>query len=230
MKHTLLYFVFGIFLLAACQQEETPETKAYGYLSISDIDVQSVNESIVTTRSGEEPLTVEIWQDGSLLQTLDDTADKVRLETGSYTLKAYSSSYETSSSWTNSEKGEPVYYAEQTFAVEADQTTSVEVSVPMINFGVTFRLPEEYVSNFPSYTFTATVGGRSIRLQEGETAYFSYAEGTTFDYTLNATNSDSESFTQSGSYGGADSGETVAAGTLYVVTYNIETQNLEISE
>lgn len=155
MKHPLLYCIFGTFLLASCQQEETPETNGYGYLSISDVAVQTVNESIVATRSGEEPLTVEIWQDGSLLQSLDNTADKVRLESGSYTLKAYSSSYETNSSWTNSEKGEPVYYTEQAFTVETEQTTSVEVSVPMINFGVTFSLPEEYSGYFSSCTFTA---------------------------------------------------------------------------
>ena len=121
-----------------------------------------------------------------------------------------------------------MYYTEQAFTVEAEQTTSVEVSVPMINFGVTFSLPEEYSGYFSSCTFTATVGERSVSLQEGETAYFSYTEGAAFSYTLNATNSDNEPFNQSGSYGGTEAGETISSGTVYTVTYNVETRQFDI--
>lgn len=230
MKQYLLYLLLGTFLLASCQQEEIPTTEGYGYLSVTGITTQTVTEEVASTRSGDSPLTIEIWQGEELVRTLAeaDLQNKIRLEAGSYTLKAYSDSYGKEQTWTNSEKGEPVYYTEQAFTVETEQTTSVEVSVPMINFGVTFSLPEEYSGYFSSCTFTATVGERSVSLQEGETAYFSYTEGAAFSYTLNATNSDNEPFNQSGSYGGTEAGETISSGTVYTVTYNVETRQFDI--
>lgn len=229
----ILYLLLGIFLLASCQQEELPNTgTGYGYLSISELSVATTQVHVVSSRADEEPLTIEILKDGETVQTLTETelANKIKLEAGTgYSLKVYSSDYGKESEWTNEDKGTPVYYAEQEFEILTDRTTEVPVKVPMINFGVSFQFPEEYKEVFPSCTLSVKVGGRTVALQSGETAYFPYQAGTRFSYTLTATNKDNEPLTDTGSYG-EEAEQTIASGTIYTVSYEMETQSLNITE
>ena len=233
MKQTILSLILGIFLLASCQQEELPNAETgYGYLSISELSVATTQVHVVSSRADEEPLTIEILKDEETVQTLTETelANKIELEAGTgYSLKVYSSDYGKESEWTNEDKGTPVYYAEKKFEILTDRTTEVKVEVPMTNFGVSFQFPEEYKGAFSSCTLSVTVGGRIVALQSGETAYFTYAEGTRFSYTLTATNSDNEPLTDTGSYG-EEAEQTIASGTIYTVSYEMETQSLNITE
>ena len=162
--------------------------------------------------------------------TETELANKIKLEAGTgYSLKVYSSDYGKESEWTNEDKGTPVYYAEKEFEILTDRTTEVKVEVPMTNFGVSFQFPEEYKEVFPSCTLSVTVGGRTVALQSGETAYFTYAGETTFSYTLTATNKDGEPLTDTGSYG-EEADKPIASGTIYTVSYEMETQSLNITE
>ena len=228
MKRNLLYLLLGIFLLASCQQEEMLNAETgYGYLSVSELSVATTPVHVVSSRADEEPLTIEILKDEETVQTLTETelANKIELEAGTgYSLKVYSSDYGKESEWTNEDKGTPVYYAEKEFEILTDRTTEVKVEVPMTNFGVSFQFPEEYKEVFPSCTLSVKVGGRTVALQSGETAYFTYAGETTFSYTLTATNKDNEPLTDTGSY------QTIASGTIYTVSYEMETQSLNITE
>lgn len=229
----ILYLLLGIFLLASCQQEELPNAETgYGYLSISELSVATTQVHVVPSRADEEPLTVEILKDGETVQTLTETelANKIKLEAGTgYSLKVYSSDYGKESEWTNEDKGTPVYYAEKEFEILTDRTTEVPVKVPMTNFGVSFQFPEEYKEVFPSCTLSVNVGERTVPLQSGETAYFTYQAGTTFSYTLTATNKDNEPLTDTGSYG-EEAEQTIASGTIYIVSYEMETQSLSVAE
>ena len=233
MKQNLLYIILGIFLLASCQQEEMLNAETgYGYLSVSELSVASTQVHVVSSRADEEPLTIEILKNEETVQTLTETelANKIELEAGTgYSLKVYSSDYGKESEWTNEDKGTPVYYAEKEFEILTDRTTEVKVEVPMTNFGVSFQFPEEYKEVFPSCTLSVEVGGRTVALLSGETAYFPYQAGTTFSYTLTATNSDKESLTDTGSYG-EEAEQTIASGTIYTVSYEMETQSLNITE
>ena len=220
MKHNILYLLFiALFLLASCQQEEPAPMSDYGYLALS---VQAGDIDVVMTRAEEEeePLIVELWKGDTKKElTAEEMQEKIRLEVGdNYKIVAYTASYKTSGSWTDTDKGEAVYYAEFPFAVEAGRTTRVDEEVPMINLGVKLVLPEGFETLFPTYAFTARVGERTVALRNGETAYFPYDEQTTaFGYALEATNADGESQTDSGSY------ETgMAPGTVYTVTYAME--------
>lgn len=232
MKQTILYLLLGIFLLASCQQEELPNAgTGYGYLSVSELSVATAQVHVVSSRADEEPLTIEILKDGETVQTLSETelANKIKLEAGTgYSLKVYSSDYGKESEWTNEDKGTPVYYAEQEFKILTDQTTQVPVKVPMTNFGVSFQFPEEYKEVFPSCTLSVKVGGRIVALQSGETAYFPYTEET-FSYTLTATNKDGEPLTDTGSYR-EEADKPIASGTIYTVSYEMETQSLSVAE
>ena len=228
----ILYLFLGIFLLASCHQEDLSDAETgYGYLSISELSVATTQVHVVSSRADEEPLTIEILKDGETVQTLTETelANKIKLEAGTgYSLKVYSSDYGKESEWTNEDKGTPVYYAEKEFEILTDRTTEVKVEVPMTNFGVSFQFPEEYKGAFSSCTLSVKVGGRIVALQSGETAYFPYTEET-FSYTLTATNKDGEPLTDTGSYG-EEADKPIASGTIYTVSYEMETQSLNVAE
>ena len=236
MRHTLLYIATLCLLLTACQQEELPNTKTgYGYLSISELSVNTPQIDVVPSRTEaeEEPLTIEIWKGEEKLQTLTEAEldKKIELEAGTgYTLKVYSSEYGKDKEWTNDNLGAPIYYAEKTFEILTDRTTQVQVEVPMINFGVSFSFPEEYKEAFPTCNLQVKAGERTVgNIQPGETAYFSYAEGITFNYTLSVTNTDEEPQTVEGTYGEAEN-ETISAGTVYTVTYEMATRSLSVAQ
>ena len=227
MKRNILYLIFGLFLLASCQQEELPDTGT-GYLAIADLSVEVPQVNVVSSRAeAEEPLTIEIVK-GESIQTFTESnlPSKIELEVGDYVVKAYNSQYGKED---ETGLGAPIYYKEESFTIETNKTTSVEVSVPMINFGVKLDLPDNFNTLFPTSTFTVMSGNeRQVELKDGETAYFSYEEGATFDYVLNVTNTDQESQRLEGKYG-IEEGKSVAPGIIYIVTYELETRSFSIT-
>lgn len=229
MKKNILYILLGIFLLASCQQEnEIPSGK--GYLSVEGIELQSQVETEVASRAVDESMIVELWQGGTKLRDLSaqEMQNKIELKPADdYTLKVYSSNYDKETGWGNADKGEPVYYKEVPFKVIAGATTPLKVQVPMITFAVCLDMSAVTGDWLQGYTFIVTYGSRSVKLQNGETAYFSYAEETSFSYKLSITNSDGEVKERPGSWGTED-GETVAQNTVYTVTYNWATQSLAV--
>lgn len=228
MKKNIVYILLGIFLLASCQQEnEIPSGK--GYLSVEGIELQSQVVTEVASRAVDESMIVELWQGGTKLCDLSaqEMQDKIKLDAAdNYMLKVHSANYGKESTWDNKTKGEPVYYKEVPFEVIAGATTPLKVQVPMITFAVCLDM-SAVTDWLQGYTFIVTYGSRSVRLQNGETAYFSYAEETSFSYQLSITNSDGELKEQPGSWGTED-GETVAQNTVYTVTYNWATQSLAV--
>ena len=233
MKQTIFHLLLPLVLLSSCQQEELPGTDAgYGYLAIADVSVQTVNVNTIRTRSVADDLSLrgEIWQDGKKVKELsqEELSQTIRQKTGDFTLKIFSQSYTEYAGWTNADLGEPVYYAEQPFTITEVDTNRVAVELPMINFGVSLSLPEGFDTWFKTYAFTAQVGERTVALQTGQTAYFPHAEGATLAYTLEATNTDDETSQETGTYGGADTGEALQPNTLYTVTYDFQTNQLKM--
>ncbi|WP_462341522.1 hypothetical protein [Phocaeicola plebeius] len=227
MKKNIVYILLGIFLLASCQQEnEIPSGK--GYLSVEGIELQSQVVTEVASRAVDESLTVDLYEGGQLVRTLtpEEMQNKIELEPATdYMLKVHSANYGSESAWDNETKGEPVYYKVVPFEVIAGATTPLKVQVPMITFAVCLDMPAVTGDLLKRYTFTVTSGGRSVTLQNGETAYFPYSDS--FNYQLSITNLDGEEKEQPGSWGTED-GETVAQNTVYTVTYNWATQSLAV--
>lgn len=231
MKRNIFYTLCGFFLLSSCQKEEVSLTSAEGYLSFTGIEIQNQVLTEVKSRTLEESLTVDIYQGGTKIRTLtpEELENTIKLEASTdYSLKVYSENYGSDAEWTNEEKGEPIYYKEQPFEVKEGEITPVKVQVPMVNFAVKLSMPESqnWISD---YTFTVTSGERKVTLQNGETAYFPYRESSSFNYTLQLTNTDNEKFTLSGEYG-VDENEPLAFNTCYVVTYLMSTRSLVINE
>lgn len=230
MKKNIVYILLGIFLLASCQQEnEIPSGK--GYLSVEGIELQSQVVTEVVSRAVDESLTVDLYKGEQFVRTLtpEEMQNKIELEPATdYMLKAYSANYGEESAWDNETKGEPVYYKEVPFEVKEGETTSLKIQVPMIDFAVCLDLSNVTGEWLSEYNFTVTSGGRSVSLKDGETVYFPYAEGVFFTYQLDVTNTDSESNTQSGSWGNKDS-QTVNINTLYTISYNWSTRSLVVN-
>ena len=227
MKQTILYLVAAIFLLASCQQEEqVAEETATGYLSIEGIALQADIQT-VSSRAVDADLYVEILKDGETysLYNPGTVPDKIKLPVGTYQLRAYNEASLMKNPYEG--LGYAVYSSEaQSFDVEAGAVTSLELKVPMTNFGVTLQLPEEFATYFEdNYTFMVT-SDRAVKLRAGEIAYFPYEEGTTtFSYSLTAVNADGE---ESAPEGGTCT--EVASGTVYTVTYEMETRSLSVAQ
>ena len=224
MKHTLVYIATLCLLLTACQQEELPQgAQALGYLSLPAVEVEAGDVQLISTRAdGTDDLIVALTPESGTVKEYE-YAETISCPPGSYTLEIYNQAYK--------EKADAAqhYYkhTESVVITEGETNDDVEpISVPMINFGVEFKLPEGFDEWFLTYTFT--VNGKE--LQVGETAYFDYSSDVKIEYTLTATNTDGEPpFSKKGS--NADDcweGKAIAAGTIYVITYDWETQSLEV--
>ena len=162
--------------------------------------------------------------------TAEEMQSKIKLEPATdYKLKVYSANYGQDVNWTNKMSGEPVYYKEEPFQVKEGETTALKVQVPMCNYAVSLALPEGFEKWMTYYTFEVTSGARTVTLQDGDTVYFPVsALGSPFSYKLKLTNTDSESFDLTGTWGDTE-GETVEMNTVYVITYSMEYNALKVS-
>ena len=226
MKQYILCIMLGIFFLASCQKEERfAEESATGFLSLTGITLQADIQTI-SSRAVDSELYVEILQNEETycLYEPGTVPDKIELPAGTYQLRAYNAAFQMENPY--EDLGNAVFYQEgTTFEVKAGEVTPLELKVPMINFGVTLRLPEEFAAYFgENYTFTVT-SDRSVRLKEGETVYFPYSENMTFSYSLTAINGDDEVTAPQGG-----TCTKVTSGTIYTVSYEMETQSLNITE
>lgn len=230
MKLNIFYIICGLFLLASCQQEEIPSGE--GFLSLTGIEVQTQEITNVASRAVDEDLTVDLYKGEQKVRTLtaEEMQSKIELEPATdYKLKVYSANYGQDVNWTKEMSGEPVYYKEEPFQVKEGETTALKVQVPMCNYAVSLALPEGFEKWMTYYTFEVTSGARTVTLQDGGTAYFPVsALGSPFSYKLKLTNTDSESFELTGTWGDTE-GETVEMNTVYVITYSMEYNALKVS-
>lgn len=226
MKQTILYLLLGTFLLASCQQEDISSNTATGYLVLESIDMQ-VSQQTISSRAVDADLYVDILQEDAIFRQYGPgmVPDRIELPEGTYRLHVYNAAATLPDPYDGN--GVAIFeYTGEPFTIEANgRTLTEEIKVPMINFGVTLQLPEEFNTYFKNYAFTVT-SDRSVELKEGETAYFPYnSDKVTFSYSLKATNADGE---ESEPEGGTRN--EVVSGTIYTVSYEMETQSLNITE
>lgn len=226
MKQTILYLLLGIFLLSSCQQEDISSNTATGYLVLESIDMQ-VSQQTISSRAVDADLYVDILQEDAIFRQYGPgmVPDRIELPEGTYRLHVYNAAATLPDPYDGN--GVAIFeYTGEPITIEANGTTLIEeIEVPMINFGVTLQLPEEFNTYFKNYAFTVT-SDRSVELKEGETAYFPYnSDKVTFSYSLKATNADGE---ESEPEGGTRN--EIVSGTIYTVSYEMETQSLNITE
>ena len=252
MRRYILYVLLNVFFIVGCNKEIVSLPQE-GYLSISSIEVKSQAISNVASRAVDEDLTVDLYKGEQFVRTLtaEEMQSKIKLVPATdYKLKVYSANYGQDVNWTNEMSGEPVYYKEEPeckfrfvstmmsgepvyykeepFQVKEGETTALKVQVPMCNYAVSLALPEGF-EKWMTYTFEVTSGARTVTLQDGDTVYFPVsALGSPFSYKLKLTNTDSESFDLTGTWGDTE-GETVEMNTVYVITYSMEYNALKVS-
>lgn len=211
--YTYILFV-ALIMLEACQNNEIPESGS-GFLSIGNVEMASIAESVLKTRSVDNDLSIEI-QNSKGEKVVEYSAgdaipEKIALATGNYTLKAY-----TPNTWKtdNEGRGSVWSYGETTFTIESDWVTYVNYEVPIYNYGVQMMLPEEFEDYFPEYHFVVSSGGRSPEIDETQTAYFDPEDGG-FSFVLTMTNNDGETYsTNRYTY------KNVVAGKIYKVKFD----------
>lgn len=223
MKRIWLYTIcLGLVGLFACQQEDLPSVGETGFLSLENMTVEVANTESISTRAvDDDDLYVEISsQDVTPEVTLkynpDSIPSKIELGAGRYALKIYND--------TTLLDKTPVYYKDTIFEIEAGKVNYLSVEVPMINIGVRLALPEGFSNWFTTYSFTISDGNRSVSIANGETAYFTIDQD--ISYTLSVTNNDDEQKTDSK----AITKDQIAAGTIYVITYDYATKALRLLE
>ena len=219
MKHTLVYIATLCLLLTACQQEELPQgAQALGYLSLSAVEVEAGDVQLILTRaSGTDDLMVTLTPtngDGKLTEC--PCSETISCQPGTYTLEIYNQAYKD-----KADAAQYYYKCTEPVVITEGETETVEAKVSMINFGVRLQLPDEFEDWFENYTFT--VNGETLK--NGEMVYFDYSNDAKITYTLTATNTDNEPVET----GEKTYNEAVAQGTIYVITYELETQSLKIS-
>lgn len=233
MKKGILYTILSVFLLVSCQQENDTVLSGEGFLSVGGIEIQSQTNTEVASRAADDiTWTVELWKGEEMLRQLsaEDMQDKIELAAADdYMLKVYSPNYGAEKNWTNDEKGEPVYYKEESFSVKQGETTGLKVQVPMITFAVSVNLSDVLGDWLQEYSFTVTSAERTVSLKDGETAYFAHSDGVSFSYELSVTNSDAEVNVLKGEWG-VHEGETVNLNTVYTVVYDWNTRSLSLEK
>lgn len=218
----ILYTLLSLFLLISCQQEDILlEQEKKGYLQLTNLSLVSPTIESVQTRAVDTDLYIEILSETEPIKSYEPgqfPQEKIELEAGEYTLKAYNEAYQ------NKTANAPQYYVETTFTIKAEKVTYPTISVPMVNVGISLAtLSDELQGLFSdvALSFYTTDEQATTTLQPGETVYMDYAEGMTFTYTLTATNADNETFTtEKKTYGNVE-GEKVESGHCYVITYSL---------
>lgn len=219
MKKTI-YPALALVMLASCHQGELPQTPTEE--CVLEFDNVRTNRAPAMTASIDPDLAVSVLDaDG---QTREHYApgtvpSKIVLEPGTFTVQAYTPNTQTWLS-ANDGRGEACYYAETTVEMQADATTRLKMSVPMVNYAVRLQLPELFAELFPDYTFTLSAGNRELDLRDGETAYFNETDGA-FSYSLTATNSDGQTFSATPAVY-----SDVRNGKLYQISYSYDYNSL----
>ena len=223
MKHTLVYIATLCLLLTACQQEELPQgAQALGYLSLSAVEVEAGDVQLISTRASETDDLIVALTDASGKKTEYDYFETISCQPGTYELEIYNQAYKD-----KADAAQYYYKHEDPVVItEGETNDDVEpISVPMVNFGVKLQLPEGFDTWFPTYIYA--VNGKELR--DGEIAYFDYSSDVEIEYTLTATNKDDEPFKKEGSNSDDCWKEkTIAAGTIYIISYAWETQTWKV--
>ncbi len=212
--------LFSLLLLASCSTDESflPDGRVEGTLVLTNLTAKQGEGTVLKTRAVDAGLAVEILNaQGSLYNAMTYSAgtcpSKLTMEPGEYTLHSYS---ENQTTWKtdNGGLGSALYDVEQSFTIEQDWTTYLDVQVPMTNYGVGYSLAESLVSWFPTFEFTVSSGGRTCSPTVAQTAYFDPADKS-FTFTLHVVNIDGESYTTD-----AITFPYPEAGHIYMVNYD----------
>lgn len=201
MQKKLIYLLF--ILLTGISCSDNLEQTNTGYLKMpeisidTDVEIQELSRSTVAS-----DIQIDIYQGSTIIKTylVGDPAlnAPIVLPVGSYKLVAHTPNMKEAA---NQELGNPIYYAEGNFTVDADQTTVVEPLVAkQINIGIFLQFTDQLFNTaFTSITCRLqSSSGRTVDIdcqKITDIVYFNLFEEGNLQYTIQATNIDGEEFT-----------------------------------
>lgn len=150
LTNIMIGLFLGVGLISSCQSE-IDESKGYGYLQLSSVDV---NKS-VTTRAditSSEAIAVDILNaSNTVVKHADDwkTLDDVLLPVATYTIKAYSADKNME---TQGFDALPYYEGQSSVAIEANKAKTVEITCKLAQTMVSVSCSESFKSTFSDYT------------------------------------------------------------------------------
>lgn len=210
-NNVIIFALFTILSLFSCDNEEQPSVDvATGYFSISGISLSCDEELLPLTRAVEATLRLQILQGGTVVKDYapsEDLSKRIVLPVGDYTLKAFTPEQAEAA---NNETGYPVYELYSSFVVKEGDITSISLTVPQINIGVSINVSEEFAANFHSYSVTVlSVSGRSVTISDATVGasplyYFAIPADRKLQYTIVAFNDDEEEMTLTKEITGVD--------------------------
>lgn len=201
MQKKLIYLLF--ILLTGISCSDNLEQTNTGYLKMpeisidTDVEIQELSRSTVAS-----DIQIDIYQESTIIKTylVGDPAlnTPIVLPVGSYKLVAHTPNMKEAA---NQELGNPIYYTEGNFTVDADQTTVVEPLVAkQINIGIFLQFTDQLFNTaFTSITCRLqSSSGRTVDIdcqKITDIVYFNLFEEGNIQYTIQATNIDGEEFT-----------------------------------
>jgi len=198
MMKRLIYIFLILPLLMSCSNEDE-QLVGEGTLVVNDLLREQAAKTVVETRSViDDDLALEILDaEGNVYRGMQYAAGETlpttfSLIVANYSLHAYTENLTT---WTtdNEGRGSAAYEGTQDFSIEANWVTYVNMEVPMSNYGVTYSVPDDFATWFPTCEFTVSSGERTCPLSTGQTAYFDPSDAS-FTFTLHLVNSDGEAY------------------------------------
>ena len=211
MKRNIIYILLSLFAFVSCTSEQVEPTHASATLHLEGLS----RAGAASPMAIDEDLAVLVY-DSDGKKYADYPAGtiprKIILQPGTFTLHVYTQNQET---WTtaNNGLGEACYYGTAQVEMEHDAVTYLNMQVPMVNYAVTLILPPLFNDLFKSHSLNLTSNSRTVKIQEGQKAYFDAANGG-FTYKLEATNTDNNTHSSS-----SINYKTVENGKLYNLTY-----------
>lgn len=201
MHKKLTYLIITLLVGVSCS-DELKRANNTGYVKIpvisinTDVEIQELSRSTV---AGD--IQIDIYQGSTIIKTFQagDPAlnAPIVLPVGSYKLTAHTPSMSEAD---DQQPGNPIYYAEESFIVNADETTVVTpLEAKQINIGVFLQLTDQlFDTAFTTITcHLLSSSGRAIDIDcknNNTISYFNLHEGGYIQYTIEATNVDGENF------------------------------------
>lgn len=149
----LTNIVLGMFLgagvLASCQSE-IEETKGYGYLQLSSVDVNKTVTSRADVTSSEAIAVDVLDESEAVVKHADDWKDlnDVLLPVATYTIKAYSADKDKEA---QGFEALPYYEGQTEVAIEANKAKAVEVTCKLAQSMVSINCSESFKNTFSDY-------------------------------------------------------------------------------
>lgn len=150
LTNILIGLFLGTGLISSCQSE-MEESKGYGYLQLSSVDINKNITSRADITESESVALDIVDESGTVVKHADNWSDlkSVLLPVATYTLKAYSLD---KSKDTQGFDALPYYEGQKEVVIEANKNKAVEITCKLAQAMVSVHCSESFKTAFETYT------------------------------------------------------------------------------